>query len=209
MSVCSNPNCGANTTGMTWCQSCGSTVEAASDESGLDAGTTSATSSRRGIVIAVAAGSVGVAALGGLGIALTAGNASEETVDAAVVRPPVAEPASDGTTSAPAVVPPSAVAPVPTSTPAPPSGQTWEPMVNQPGILKTSVTSDAMAQYIAQQHAAGLIGPAGEWLTSPANGMKYLIGCTPAQQPRTTYTACVELDNQDGGALDAGIVVLG
>lgn len=211
MTVCSNPACGADTTDMSWCRSCGSEVGISKQSTEIRHDSPPAGGVRsRALLAGLVALAAVVVVVGGVAVAANTGPSGQGIEDAVLVAPPVDEEPSEGVEARPQVVAeaPQEPAARATATPQPPAGQSWEPVEGRPDLLKTSVTSEAMAALIADQFASGSIGSSGAWLTSPANGQQYLISCTPQEAPRATHVSCVEIDNEDGGQLDAGIVVL-
>lgn len=210
MSVCSKPGCGADVTGQQWCLSCGSPVGNSQPLQDPEADRTDSgpSSSNKRNAIVVAAAAVGVLALaGGFTFALAGSGAEAEAVDPSIATPDVTR-QGDGPTSVQEEPTEPIAPPLPVTTPPPPPGQSWEAIGGRPELLKTPVTSEEMANIVAAKYTAGQIAAEGSWITSPANGKRYLIQCSASEEPRTQHTSCLEIDNEDGGELDAGIVVL-
>jgi hypothetical protein len=210
MSVCSNQACGADVTGQQWCLVCGTQVaQAASPKVPTSETISEATPPRaRRTVLLTSAAAVGVVALAGGFTFLLAGTGAEaEPIDSDIGTPTVLT-RDEGQANEPVDPPKPITPPQPVTTPAPPVGQSWEAVTGRSDLLKTPVTSDEMANAVVARYVAGQIAPEGTWITSPANGKQYLIRCSEPQNPPTQHTACLEVDNEDGGELDAGIVVL-
>lgn len=94
--------------------------------------------------------------------------------------------------------------------PSAPTNTTWKiPGETYPGynVWQTSATSDPftgtiLSQAISASSSSSALFTDGMWLESPRDRKNYKIQCEALGQ----YTRCLEVDNQDGGSLDAGIV---
>lgn len=117
--------------------------------------------------------------------------------------PPSTPPTDESSTAPKATREPVVPDPEPAAKrPQPPAGQSWEPS-NLKGGWKTGVTSESFAAAIHE-----------EWLNTPGNAPNitvyspvtdryYRMSCSYTHP----YVACVEVQNTDGGALDAGILM--